>query len=189
MEAKTVVITGATSGLGRSAALQLAQKGAFVVIVARCNEKANELVESIRNDGGEAECVIADLSSMKETQEAAENITKIIDRFDVLINNAGAYFPKHEETFEGFEANLALNYLSPFLLTHRLIKQIEQTASLYGEARVINLSSIMHKCPIQWDELNFKQSRITKLKNKITNQKRELSIAEALYESMVNQKK
>jgi NAD(P)-dependent dehydrogenase (short-subunit alcohol dehydrogenase family) len=158
MKAKTVVITGATSGLGRATALQLAQKGAFVVIVARSNTKANELVESIHKEGGKAQFVITDLSSMKETQQAAESIGKIIDRLDVLINNAGAYFSKRKETSEGFEANLALNYLSPFLLTHLLIKQLEQTASEYGEARIINLSSIMHKSPIQWDDLNFKQT-------------------------------
>lgn len=158
MKAKTVVITGATSGLGRATALQLAQKGAFVVIVARSNTKANELAESIHKEGGKAQFVITNLSSMKETQEAAESIGEIIDRLDVLVNNAGAYFSKHKETSEGFEANLALNYLSPFLLTHLLIKQLEQTASEYGEARIINISSIMHKSPIQWDDLNFKQT-------------------------------
>ncbi len=158
MKVKTVVITGATSGLGRATALQLAQKGAFVVIVARSSTKANELVDRIHKKGGKAEFVIADLSSMRETQEAANSIGKIVDRLDVLINNAGAYFSKHSETSEDFEANLALNYLSPFLLTHLLIKQIEQTASKYGEARIINLSSIMHKSPIQWDDLNFKQT-------------------------------
>jgi NAD(P)-dependent dehydrogenase (short-subunit alcohol dehydrogenase family) len=158
MKAKTVVITGATSGLGRATALQLAQQGAFVVIVARSNTKASELVEGIHRDGGKAQFVITDLSSMKETQEAAETLGKVVDRLDVLINNAGAYFSKRKETSEGFEANLALNYLSPFLLTHLLINKLEQTASEYGEARIINLTSIMHKSPIQWDDLNFEQT-------------------------------
>ena len=158
MNAKTIVITGATSGLGRATALQLAKTGAFVVIVARNNTKANELIDSIHEEGGKVRYVIADLSSMKETQKAAESIAKIIDRLDVLINNAGSYFAKHKETSESFEATLALNYLSPFLLTHLLKKQLEQTASEYGEARIINISSIMHKSPIQWDDLNFKET-------------------------------
>ena len=159
MKEKTVVITGATSGLGRATALQLAQKGAFVVIVARSNNKADEVIKKIKKDGGKGQFIISDLSSMKDTKEAAESITRVIDRLDVLINNAGAYFPKYRETTDDFESTLALNYLSPFLLTHHLIEQMEQTSSQYGEARIINISSIMHKGPINWDDLNFKKTK------------------------------
>jgi NAD(P)-dependent dehydrogenase (short-subunit alcohol dehydrogenase family) len=158
MKDKTVVITGATSGLGRATALQLAQKGAFVVIIVRSNTKANEVIKEIKKEGGKGQFIISDLSLMKDTKEAAESITKVVDRLDVLINNAGAYFPKYRETSEGFESTLALNYLSPFLLTHHLIKQMEQTASEYGEARIINISSTMHKRPINWDDLNYKET-------------------------------
>jgi NAD(P)-dependent dehydrogenase (short-subunit alcohol dehydrogenase family) len=152
---KTVVITGATSGLGRATALQLAQKGALIVGVARNNTKANEVFEEINKGGGRAQLVIADLSDMKDTKEAAKSIDKIVDRVDVLINNAGAHFPKHKITPDGFEVTLALNYFSPFLLTHRLLDQIKKTASWYNEARIINISSIMHKAPINWDDFNF----------------------------------
>jgi len=135
MKDKTVVITGATSGLGRATALQLAQKGAFVIFVARNNSKANEFIKEIEKEGGKGKFIISDLSSMKDTKRAAESITKVVDRLDVLINNAGGYFPKYSLTSEGFESTLALNFLSPFLLTHHLVKQMEQTASDYGEAR------------------------------------------------------
>jgi NAD(P)-dependent dehydrogenase (short-subunit alcohol dehydrogenase family) len=160
MKEKTAVITGATSGLGRATALQLAQKGAFVVIVARSNTKANEVIKEIEKEGGKGQFIISisNLSSMKDTKEAAESITKVVDRLDVLINNAGAYFPKYRVTSEGFESTLALNYLSPFLLTHHLVEQMEQTASEYGEALIINISSIMHKGPINWDDLNYKDT-------------------------------
>ena len=117
--------------------------------------KANEVIKKIEREGGKGQSIISDLSSMKDTKEAAESITKVVDRLDVLINNAGAYFPKYRITSEGFESTLALNYLSPFLLTHYLIEQMEQTASEYGEARIINISSIMHKAPINWDDLNY----------------------------------
>ncbi len=110
MKDKTVVITGATSGLGRATALQLAQKGASVVIIARSNTKANEVITEIEKEGGKGQFIISDLSSMKDTKEAAESITKVVDRLDVLINNAGAYFPKQRETPDGFESTLALNY-------------------------------------------------------------------------------
>jgi NAD(P)-dependent dehydrogenase (short-subunit alcohol dehydrogenase family) len=95
---------------------------------------------------------------MKETRDAAVTIAKAVNRLDVLINNAGAHFPKYRETREGFESTLALNYLSPFLLTHHLTELMKQTASDYGEARVINITSIMHKSPINWDDLNYKKT-------------------------------
>ena len=164
MIGKTVVITGATSGLGRATAFQLTQKGAFVVCIVRNNAKANELIQEIEKEGGRGQFVISDLACMKDTKEAAESIGKIVDRLDVLINNAGAHFPKYIETSEGFESTLALNYLSPFLLTHHLADLMEQTASRYGEARIINISSIMHKAPINWDDLNF---RATKYKSTV----------------------
>ena len=155
MKDKTVVITGATSGLGRATALQLAREGAHVVGVARNNAKAGEVIEEIEREGGRAQFVITDLSSMKDTKDASAGVREIVHRLDVLINNAGAHFPGYRVTSEGFESTLALNYLSPFLLTHHLIGQMKQTASTYGAARIINISSIMHKAPINWDDLNF----------------------------------
>ncbi|MFC1679289.1 SDR family NAD(P)-dependent oxidoreductase [Elusimicrobiota bacterium] len=158
MKDKTVVITGATSGLGRATAIQLARKGASVVIVSRSSVKAKEVIEEIANEGGTGRFIISNLSSMKETQEAAEEIAKVADHLDVLINNAGAHFPKYSVTPEGFESTLALNYLSPFLLTHHLIQKLKLSASKHGEARIINISSIMHKAPINWDDLSCKKT-------------------------------
>jgi NAD(P)-dependent dehydrogenase (short-subunit alcohol dehydrogenase family) len=158
MEERTVAISGATGGLGRATALQLAQKGAFVVIIARSNTRANEVIKEIEKEGGKGQFVNCDLSAMKDTREAAESITKVVDRLDVLINNAGAYFPKYRETPEGFESTLALNYLSPFLLTHHLVNQMEQTAAEHGEARIVNISAILHRRPILWDDLNYKET-------------------------------
>jgi len=158
MKDKTVVITGATSGLGRATALQLAQNGAFVIIVARNNTRANKVIKEIEEEGGKGQFIISDLSSMKDTKKTAGSISSLVDHLDVLINNAGAYFPKYSLTSEGFESTLALNYLSPFLLTHHLIEQMDHTASEYGEARIINISSIMHKGPINWDDLNYKET-------------------------------
>ena len=158
MKEKTAVITGATSGLGRAIAIQLAQKGAFVIIVARNNAKAKEVITEIEKEGGRGQFVIADLTSMKETKEAADSIAKIVNRLDVLINNAGAHFSKYRSTTDDFESTLALNYLSPFLLTYRLLDQMKKTASEYDEARIINISSIMHKAPINWDDPNCREA-------------------------------
>jgi NAD(P)-dependent dehydrogenase (short-subunit alcohol dehydrogenase family) len=158
MKDKTVVVTGATSGLGRATALKIAKNKASVVIIGRNITKANKVIDEIKKERGRGQYIISDLSLMKDTKEAAEIIISSIDRLDVLINNAGAHFPKYRETPEGFESTLALNYLSPFLLTHHLIEQMKQTASDYGEARVINITSIMHKSPINWDDLNYKNT-------------------------------
>jgi NAD(P)-dependent dehydrogenase (short-subunit alcohol dehydrogenase family) len=122
MKDKIVAITGATSGLGRATALQLAKKGASVVIIARSNNKANQVIKEIEKEGGKGQFIISDLSSMKDTKQAAVSIIYAAKRLDVLINNAGAHFPKYIETSEDFESTLALNYLSPFLLTHHLIE-------------------------------------------------------------------
>lgn len=156
MAGKTVVITGATSGLGRATALQIAERGNFQVFVARNKNKANALLEEVENKGGRGQFVIADLSRMRDTVEAAERINKMVDRLDVLINNAGNHFSNYEATSEGFESTLALNYLSPFMLTHHLVERMKQTASQFGESRIINITSIMHKAPINWDDLNAK---------------------------------
>ncbi len=159
MIGKTVVITGATSGLGKATALQLAKKGAFVVCVARNNRKASKVIKDIENEGGRGKFIIADLSCMRATKEAAERIVKMVDRLDILVNNAGNHFPKYRSTPEDFESTLALNYLSPFVLTHHLIEHMEQTASRFGEARIINISSIMHKAPINWADLNYRDTK------------------------------
>lgn len=156
MAGKTVVITGATSGLGRATALQISERENFLVFVARNTTKANELLQEVENKGGRCQFVIADLSRMRDTVEAAERINKMVDRLDVLINNAGNHFSNYELTSEGFESTLALNYLSPFVLTHHLVERMEQTASKFGESRIINITSIMHKAPINWEDLNSK---------------------------------
>ena len=97
LQGKTVVITGATGGLGRATALQLVSKAAFVIIIARNNTKASEVIKEIEEQGGKGRFIIADLASMKDTKQAAESITKVTDRLDVLINNAGAHSPKYIE--------------------------------------------------------------------------------------------
>ena len=155
---KTIVITGATSGLGRATALQIVEKGIFLIFIARNKNKARELLKEVENKGGRGKFVIADLSSMKDTVEAAKKINKMVNRLDVLINNAGNHFPNYEVTSEGFESTLALNYLSPFVFTHHLIERMEQTASQFGESRIINITSIMHKAPINWDDLNSRNN-------------------------------
>ena len=133
MDGKTVVITGATSGLGRAAAHRLDGLGANLVIVGRNEAKLNTVQAEM---GGRVATEQCDLSSLAETRRLAERLLAL-DRLDVLINNAGAMFAKRELTAEGFERTFVTNLLSGFLLTEMLIPKLVESAP----ARIINMSS------------------------------------------------
>ncbi len=143
MQGKTVVITGATSGIGEVAAFELASKGARIVAVARdksrgeatlagLNEKAPGLAHKIH---------YADLSLLADMKRVAAEIAASEPRIDVLINNAGAMFAKHELTPDGLERTFALDHLSYFVVTAGLRERLLAS----GPARIINSSSDAHK--------------------------------------------
>ncbi len=127
MDGRTVVVTGATSGLGKASAEAMIELGAQVVVVARNEAKATEL--------GASSYHIGDLSLMADVRRVAKEIAEAHERIDVLVNNAGALFNEREETAEGLERTFALDLLSPYLLTKLL-------RPLLGEgSRVINVVS------------------------------------------------
>ncbi len=132
-EGKTVVVTGATSGLGRAAALILAQKGAEVVALGRDQKKLEALIEEA---GSGIVGFTADLSSVADTRRVAEEIGASYPTIDVLINNVGGLFPRQQETSEGIELTFATNLLGQFVLTRGLLDQI--TAA---QGRIITVSS------------------------------------------------
>lgn len=133
MDGKTVVITGATSGLGRAAAERLDELGADLVIVGRNPNKLERVQAEL---GGRPALEQCDLSSLAETRDLAQRLSKR-SRIDVLINNAGAMFDERELTEEGFERTYVTNLLSGFLLTESLLPKLVESAP----ARVINMSS------------------------------------------------
>lgn len=143
MAGKTCVVTGATSGIGASAALALAGLGAHVVVAGRDPSRCASAVESIRAATGNplVDSAVADLSSLADVRRLASELKDRYTRIDVLANNAGAYFARRVETPEGFERTWALNVLAPFLLTHLLLDRLEASAP----ARVINTSSNAHE--------------------------------------------
>ena len=136
---KTVVLTGATSGIGKAAALGLAQRGARLTFIARNRVKALATQqEMIRKTGNE--CVdfyIADLGLMADVKRVAREILRDTPAIDVLINNAGALFPERCETEEGLERSFATNLLGPFVLTRLLLKGLARARA----PRIINVSS------------------------------------------------
>ena len=117
-----VVLTGATRGIGRAAAIELAGRGAEVALVGREAERVRAVADEAAAAGGGAPVHqhVADLSLMSEVRGLADEIRAGHEHIDVLANNAGALFASRKETSEGFERTFALNHLAPFLLTNLL---------------------------------------------------------------------
>ena len=159
MQGKTVVVTGATNGIGEAIAEGLAEKGANLVIVSRNEAKCAETAKRITEKTGNSSIVyyVADLSIQQEVRGLADKLNNNLTRLDVLINNAGAWFIERKFSADGTEMTWALNHLSYFLLTHELTDLLKRTAKAHGEARIINqASSSHHEGNIYWDDLEFK---------------------------------
>jgi NAD(P)-dependent dehydrogenase (short-subunit alcohol dehydrogenase family) len=134
-----VVITGATSGLGRLAALDLARSGARLGIVARSQIKVDELRRQIEQvaPGTPVDSFIADLTSLREVRRAGQQIDSFYERIDVLINNAGVHAFSQRITPDGFSEMIAVNYLAPWVLTNTLCNKLVASAP----ARVVTVAS------------------------------------------------
>jgi NAD(P)-dependent dehydrogenase (short-subunit alcohol dehydrogenase family) len=143
MTGKTVVITGATSGLGLMASGRLAGLGARLVLVARNRAKAEAMLRQLRDKTPslEAEILIADLSRRDEVRKLAAELPRAAPRIDVLINNAGAIFTRRETTADGLERTFALNHMAYFLLTVLLLDRLRKNAP----ARIVNVASEAHR--------------------------------------------
>lgn len=152
MEGKVVVITGATSGIGRVAAEKLAGMGARVVLVARDRTRGAATIEklnSIRPGAGHT-IHYADLSRLAEMKRVAAGIAAAEPRIDVLINNAGALFGARHVTEDGLELTFATNHLAYFVVTLGLLDRLRASAP----ARIINTSSDAHtKGTLDFDDL------------------------------------
>jgi len=157
MDGKTVLITGATNGIGKVAALELAKKGAAVVIVGRNPAKTSETVAEIKAASGNTnvDMIVADLSSMAEVRKVADAFKTKHSRLDVLINNAGAVFSTWQETVDGYEMTFAFNHLAYFLLTNLLLDTLKASAP----ARIVNVSSAAHASGnLDFDDLDSKKN-------------------------------
>jgi NAD(P)-dependent dehydrogenase (short-subunit alcohol dehydrogenase family) len=143
MKGKTIVATGATSGIGEAAVLALAGQGARIVIVARDDARGRATTQKIeaRAPGLDHRLHLADLSSIAETRKVGAAIAASEPRIDVLINNAGALFSNRRVTPEGLELTFALNHMSYFVLTEALRERLIASAP----ARVVSTSSTAHQ--------------------------------------------
>jgi NAD(P)-dependent dehydrogenase (short-subunit alcohol dehydrogenase family) len=148
-----VIITGANSGLGKAAAMQLCQMGAHVVLVCRNAQRGERALLDIRaKTGGSAELMLCDLASLKSVEEFCRNFYAKHDRLDVLINNAGTIQKNRCETGDGMEMCFQINYLAHFLLTNRLLPMLKHSAP----ARIIHVSSIAHRfAKLDFDDIGM----------------------------------
>ena len=142
LHGKTILLTGANSGIGKVTALELARMGASLVLVCRNREKGKEAMdEFVKKTGNKSiELITANLLLQKEVRSVANEFLSSHARLDVLINNAGTNFPNYGITEDGIERTMAVNYFAPFLLTNLLLGVLEKSAP----SRVVNVSSVGH---------------------------------------------
>ena len=144
MKGKTVLITGGNSGIGKQAAMDLKELGAYVVITARDTAKGRKAVDDIRRftrGGGDVGLMQLDLASFESIRTFVDEYKTRFDRLDVLVNNAGGMLSKRTTTDDGFETTFGVNHLGHFLLTNLLLDVLKESAP----SRIINVSSDAHK--------------------------------------------
>src|SRR3954470_12788946 len=136
-----VLLTGATRGIGRAAAIELARRGAELALVGRDAERVRAVAKEARaaaSDGAPVHEHVADLASMADVRALAADALERYERIDVLANNAGAMFSSRHMTPDGYEQTFALNHLAPFLLTRLLRERL-------AGGRVVTTASDAHK--------------------------------------------
>jgi NAD(P)-dependent dehydrogenase (short-subunit alcohol dehydrogenase family) len=150
----TILVTGATDGLGRRVARELAAKGVTVLLHGRNPERLEATLEELRSQVGseKANLYLADLSSLAAVRDLADRILSEHDRLDVLVNNAGIIARERRESEDGYELTFAVNYLSHFLLTRLLLPLLKDSAP----ARIVNVASA-GQSPVDFSNLMLKR--------------------------------
>jgi NAD(P)-dependent dehydrogenase (short-subunit alcohol dehydrogenase family) len=143
MDGRVVVITGGNAGIGKEAAVGLADRGAHVIITSRDAARGAAAVEDVRSraKGGTVEVMALDLASFASIRAFAADLLERTDRLDVLLNNAGLVNGRRTETEDGFETTFGVNHLGHFVLTSLLIDRLRESAP----SRIVNVSSHAHK--------------------------------------------
>jgi len=154
MKDKYVIITGATSGIGKETAWAMGNMGAHISFTGRHREKDLKVLEELRHETGNQEIHyhFCDLASFESITAFTNNFCKSVKNLDILINNAGTWNSEKASTPEGIESHLAVNYLAPFLMTSQLLPLLKNSPS----SRIINLTSGIHfRGRLDLDDLEF----------------------------------
>jgi NAD(P)-dependent dehydrogenase (short-subunit alcohol dehydrogenase family) len=153
MQGKTVVITGATSGIGEVAAIRLAEQGGRIVFTARDKARADDTLAQLRKANPNADHALhmADLSRLSEMKRVAGELARE-PQIDVLVNNAGALFNKRLETEDGLEMTFALNHMAYFVVTNLLLGKLKPGA------RIVTVASNAHRgARLDFDDLQSRR--------------------------------
>ena len=163
LEGKTAVITGATSGVGLSAAEELARNGCSLVILARNKAKAAATAAQLHSRFGcNARYLLADFLNLEQVKASARKVIDTVDTVDILINCAGIHSTRRIYTEEGIESVFCVNYLASYILTHQLIAHMKMQKS----ARIIQVSSQGHRFNgFRIDDLNWEKRIYTGLRS------------------------
>lgn len=163
MSHKIILITGATSGIGKETALALARKDHTLYLLVRNSTKGDKLKQDIIGQTGnhDIHVIVCDLADMARVSLAAAQITQRLTAINVLINNAGGIFNEFKQTADGFEQTFATNHLGHFLLTLKLMPLL-----VNGKARIINVSSEAHKpAKAEWiNDMQFEHKEYSAFK-------------------------
>ncbi|HUS74374.1 MAG TPA: SDR family oxidoreductase [Methanothrix sp.] len=157
MNGKVVLITGSTDGIGKATALELARRGATVLLHGRNLQKAEAVLHDLRRITGSDRLhfYLADFSSLDQVRRLAAQVQEEHDRLHLLINNAGTFEPKRKITEDGLETTFSVNYLAPFLLTCDMLDLLKASEP----SRIINVASIAHwNGAMDWDNLQGEKS-------------------------------
>jgi NAD(P)-dependent dehydrogenase (short-subunit alcohol dehydrogenase family) len=141
LQGATVVITGASSGIGRAAARELGRRGARVAVLGRDAGRTRDVAASIEA----AVPFVADFASLSDVRRVADELLGRFERIDVLANNAGGLFSRRAQTKDGFEATFQVNHLAPFLLTELLLPRLRETAAGGHPVRVVSTGSVANR--------------------------------------------
>lgn len=142
IEGKVILITGATDGIGKQTALELAQMGAQILVHGRDLDKTAKTCEELKlqTDNDAIFGFVADFADLNQVRKLVREVTNRFDHLDVLVNNAGTYFKQRLLSAQGYELNFAIGHLAPFLLTNLLLDILLKSPS----GRIVTVSSSAH---------------------------------------------
>ena len=155
---KTVVISGATNGIGKAAAIELSKENPKLLFTYRNQSLADELLAEIKDisPNTQVQSVYCDFSDQDSIKKCTNEINDLCANINVLINNAGVVNTSYHETGEGIENTFAVNHLGYFLFTNLLLQKLKG----HDETRIVNVSSAAHSFvkEMQWEDINFKNN-------------------------------
>lgn len=159
MKNRTILVTGATDGIGKQTALELARMGARVLLHGRDKNKGARVLEELNREtfNENLSFYLADFSSLADIRRMADEIKREQSELHVLVNNAGNFYKDRQISQDGYEMTFAINFLAPVLLTNLLLDLIKASAP----ARIVHVASTAHQSapvPLDWDNLQGEKS-------------------------------